>query len=105
MSETAIFESGAKQFSASVGDVVRVPRLTGAAGESVTFDKVMILRRGDETVAGRPYINGAQIAGEIVKQGHDDKVIVFNFKRRTTYRKKNGHRQPHTVVRITGIQA
>lgn len=105
MSETAIFESGAKQFSVGVGDTVRVPRLTGTAGESVTFDKVMILRRGDETVAGRPYIDGARIAGEIVEQGRDEKVIVFNFKRRTTYRKKNGHRQPHTVVRITGIQA
>ncbi len=105
MSETAIFESGAKQFSAGVGDIVRVPRLAGAAGESVTFDKVMVLRKGEETIAGRPYIDGAQIAGEIVKQGHDDKVIVFKFKRRTTYRNKNGHRQPHTVVRITGIQA
>lgn len=104
MSETAIFEAGAKQFSAAVGDLVRVPRLPGAAGESVTFDRVMVLRKGTETVTGRPYIDGAHIAGEIVNQGHDKKVIVFNFKRRTTYRKKNGHRQPHTVVRITGIQ-
>ncbi len=105
MSETAIFEAGAKQFSAAVGDLVRVPRLSGDAGESVTFDKVMVLRKGSETVTGRPYIEGARIAGEIVNQGRDEKVIVFNFKRRTTYRKKNGHQQPHTVVRITGIQA
>lgn len=105
MSETAIFETGAKQFSAAVGDIVRVPSLAGTAGEAVTFDKVMVVRKGSETVAGRPYIEGAQIAGEIVDQGHDKKIVVFNFKRRTTYRKKNGHRQPHTVVRITGIQA
>ena len=105
MSETAIFETGAKQFSAGVGDLVQVPRMPGTAGEAVTFDRVMLLRKGTETITGRPYIDGARIAGEIVDQGRDKKVIVFKFKRRTTYRNKNGHRQPHTVVRITGIQA
>jgi large subunit ribosomal protein L21 len=105
VSESAIFETGAKQFSAGVGDIVQVPSLPGAAGEAVSFDRVMVLRKGDETITGRPYIDGARIAGEIVNQGRDKKVVVFKFKRRTTYRNKNGHRQPHTVVRITGIQA
>ena len=105
MSETAIFETGSKQFSAGVGDILRVPRLSGEPGESVSFDRVMYLRRGDETIAGRPYVEGARIAGEIIKQGRDEKVIVFKLKKRTAYRRKNGHRQPHTVVRITGIQA
>ena len=105
MSETAIFETGSKQFSAGVGDILRVPRLTGSAGETVSFDRVMYLRRGDELIAGQPYVQGARIAGEIVKQGRDEKVIVFKLKKRTAYRRKNGHRQPHTVVRITRIEA
>ena len=105
MSETAIFETGAKQFSAGVGDLLHVPRMSGGAGDKVSFDRVMVVRKGTETITGRPYIEGATIAGEIVDQGRDKKVVVFRFKRRTTYRNKNGHRQPHTVVRITGIQA
>jgi large subunit ribosomal protein L21 len=104
VSETAIFETGSRQYSASIGDIVRVPSLSGEAGDSITFDRVMFLRRGDECAAGRPYVEGARVTGEIVNQGRDDKVIVFKFKRRTTYRQKNGHRQPHTAVRITGIE-
>jgi large subunit ribosomal protein L21 len=105
VSETAIFETGARQFSAGVGDVIQVPRMAGGAGDVVTFDRVLFMRRGEDAVAGQPYIEGARVSGEIVEQGRDDKVVVFQFKRRTTYRKKNGHRQPHTVVRITGIGA
>jgi len=104
VSKVAIFETGAKQFSVGVGDVIRVPRLDGGAGDAVSFDHVMLLREGETTTAGRPYVDGAHISGEIVDQGRDDKVIVFKFKRRTTYRTKNGHRQPHTIVRITGIE-
>ncbi len=105
MSKTVIFEAGSKQYSAGVGDVLEIPRVPGGAGDSVTFDRVLLLRQGEETSAGRPYLEGASIVGEIVEQGRDDKVVVFKFKRRTTYRNKNGHRQPHTVVRITDIQA
>ena len=104
MSKVAIFETGAKQFSVGEGDVIRVPHLDGGAGDTVSFDHVMLTRDGSETQTGRPYVEGARISGEIVDQGRDDKIIVYKFKRRTTYRKKNGHRQPHTVVRITGIE-
>ena len=105
MSKTAIFETGSKQYSAGVGDVLRIPSIPGGAGDSVTFEHVLLMREGADTKAGRPYVEGARIVGEIVEQGRDDKVVVFKFKRRTTYRSKNGHRQPHTVVRITGIEA
>jgi large subunit ribosomal protein L21 len=105
VSETAIFETGSKQYSAGVGDILHVPHLEGEAGETVSFDKVLVVRKGDQTLAGRPYVDGARIAGEIVNQGRDRKVIVYKFRRRTGYRRKNGHRQLHTVVRITGIQA
>lgn len=104
MSKVAIFETGAKQYSVGEGDVIRVPHVDGSAGDAVSFDRVMLLREGDQTQAGRPYVDGARIVGEIVDQGRDDKIIVYKFKRRTTYRTKNGHRQPHTVVRITGIE-
>ena len=104
MSKVAIFETGAKQFSVGEGDLIQIPHLEGNAGDPVAFDHVMLLREKDATQTGQPYVEGARIVGEIVKQGRDDKVIVFKMKRRTTYRKKNGHRQLHTVVRITGIE-
>ena len=104
MTETAIFETGARQYSAGIGDVLRIPRVAGEAGDSVTFDRVMFLHKGEQAVAGRPYVEGARVTGEIVNQGRDDKIVVFKLKRRTTYRKKNGHRQPHTIVRVTGIE-
>ena len=99
----AIFESGARQYAVGVGDVVRVERLNGAAGDLIEFEKVLLLRKGDATTTGRPYVDGARIVGEIVKQGRDDKLVVFKHKKRAVYRRKNGHKQQHTLVRITDI--
>jgi len=105
VSNLAIIEAGSRQFTVGVGDVVTLPRLEGAAGDSVSFDRVLLVRAGTETATGRPYLDGARVNGEIVEQGRDDKVVVFKFRRRTGYRRKNGHRQPHSVVRITAINA
>ncbi len=103
MSLAAIFESGARQYAVGVGDVVRVERLGGAAGDRIEFEKVLLVRKGDETATGRPYVNGARIVGEIVEQGRDGRLIVFKHKKRAVYRRKNGHRQMHTLVRITDV--
>lgn len=105
MTNLAIIEAGSRQISVGVGDVVTVPSLPGSPGDAVTFDRVLLVRNGAETTAGRPYVDGARVDGEIVEQGRDEKVVVFKFRRRTGYRRKNGHRQPRSVVRITAINA
>lgn len=103
MGFAAIFESGARQYAVGVGDVVRVERLGGDAGDRIEFDQVLLLRKGESTTCGRPYVDGARIVGEIVRQGHDPRLVVFKHKKRMAYRRKNGHRQLHTLVRITDI--
>jgi large subunit ribosomal protein L21 len=103
MGFAAIFESGARQYAVGLGDVVRVERLDGAAGDRIEFNQVLLLRKGEATTTGRPFVDGARIVGEIVKQGRDDRLVVFKHKKRQVYRRKNGHRQQHTLVRITDI--
>ena len=101
----AVFESGTKQYAVSVGDIIHIPRIGGTAGDTIKFDRVLAARRGDKVEAGRPNLEGVHVSGEIVAQDRDKKIIVFRFKRRTTYRVKTGHRQPRTTVRITGVHA
>lgn len=105
MNYAVIFESGARQYAAAVGDVVRVERLDGATGDKVEFDHVLLLRQGETVTPGRPFVEGARIVGEIVKQGRDGKIVVFKHKKRAAYRRKNGHCQPHTLVRIVDIRS
>ena len=105
MAYEAIFETGSKQFAISVGDIINIPRIEGAAGDNVTFDRVLLSRKGDNVETGHPNLDGANISAEIVAQDREKKIIVFRFKRRSTYRRKTGHRQPRTTVRITGVNA
>jgi len=105
MAYEAILETGGKQFAVSVGDVIRVPLLGGSAGDRVAFDRVLVSRQGEEIRTGRPHLEGAHVEGEIVGQDHDRKLIVFRFHQNTSYRRKTGHRQPHTAVRITAVHA
>jgi len=105
MSYEAIFETGGKQYAVNTGDVIRVPRLAGESGESVSFDRVLMARQGQEVRTGQPHVEGAMVKAEILRQERDRKIVVFRFKRRTTYRKRTGHRQPRTAVRITGVDA
>ena len=105
MAFAAIFETGSKQYAVSVGDIVHVPRIDGTAGDAIQFDRVLAARRGDQVETGRPNLEGAHVSAEIVAQDRDKKLVVFRFRRRTTYRRKTGHRQPRTTVRITGVHA
>jgi len=105
MAYEAVFETGGRQFAVGTGDVLHVPRVAGAVGESVTFDRVLLVRQGTETRTGRPLVAGATVAGEIIAQDRDEKVTVFHFRRRTKYRRKTGHRQYQTKMRITAVQA
>ena len=100
----AIIATGGKQYKVSEGDVIKIEKLGKAEGESVTFDKVLLVS-DKETVVGNPTVAGATVTASVVCEGKDKKVIVYKYKRKTGYHKKNGHRQLFTKVKIEKINA
>ncbi len=99
----AIIRTGGKQFRAEPGKSLRIPSLLGDAGTAVEFNEVLLGSDGTSIRTGIPTLTGARVTGEIVKHGLDDKIIVFKFKRRKNYARKQGHRQKFTEVRIHDI--
>jgi large subunit ribosomal protein L21 len=99
---SAVIRSGGKQFRVAEGDTVKVEKLNGNPGDEVTFEDVLLIS-GDPPKIGKPTVSGAKVKGQIVAQGRGDKLVVFKFRRRKKYRRKAGHRQQLTEVRITGI--
>lgn len=100
----AIFSAAGHQFRAGKGDVVRVPLLEGKPGDKVTFDDVVLTNSGKKVRAGDPKVSGASVTAEIVRHGRDDKIVVFKFKRRKNYRRKQGHRQGFTEIKVTDVK-
>ncbi|MCU9614003.1 50S ribosomal protein L21 [Caldibacillus lycopersici] len=99
----AIIETGGKQLKVEEGQSIYVEKLNAADGETVTFDKVLFV--GGETVkVGAPFVEGATVTAKVEKQGRQKKIIVFKYKAKKNYRKKQGHRQPYTKVTIEKIQ-
>lgn len=96
----AIIRSGGKQFRAEPGKTIRIPSLNAEPGDKVTFDDVLVAADGDNLKVGNPGVSGASVTGEVVRHGKDKKVIIFKWKRRKNYRRKQGHRQDFTEVRI-----
>ncbi len=96
----AIIETGGKQYSVTEGAEIFVEKLEGNEKDKVTFDKVLVL--GD--VIGHPYVDGAKVTGEIVKQGKQRKIRIFKYRQKTNYHRTQGHRQPYTKVKITSIK-
>ncbi len=103
MSAYAIFRTGGKQFKVAVGDKLRVEKLAGDVGSSVTFDDVLLVGNEGTFKIGQPLVSGAKVEAKITAQDRDKKIIVFKFRRRKNYRRKNGHRQPFTALEITGV--
>lgn len=99
----AVIRTGGKQYKVANGDVIRVEKLEGDAGASITLDDVLMVSDGGSTTVGSPTVAGASVTAEVVAQDRGPKIIVFKKKRRQNYRRKNGHRQDLTVLRITGI--
>ena len=99
----AIIRTGGKQFRAEPGKSLRVPSLLGEAGTAVEFNDVLLGSDGNSIRTGIPTLSGAKVSGEIVKHGLDDKIIVFKKKRRKQYKRKQGHRQGFTEIRIEKI--
>ncbi|WP_353948070.1 50S ribosomal protein L21 [Sporolactobacillus sp. Y61] len=100
----AIIETGGKQLKVEEGQTVFVEKLPAEAGETVTFDKVLFVG-GDEAKVGSPTVEGASVTAKVEEQGRSKKIIVFKFKKRKNYRRKQGHRQPFTKVTIEKINA
>ncbi|MDU2374173.1 MULTISPECIES: 50S ribosomal protein L21 [Peptoniphilus] len=98
----AIIETGGKQYTVEAGNKIRVEKLDAKEGDVVTFDKVVFVS-GDEPKVGTPYVEGAKVEAKVLAQDKAKKVIVYKYKAKKNERKKKGHRQPYTLVEITGI--
>ena len=105
MSKNAIIETGGKQYKVKEGDEIYVELLTNEDGEKVTFNNVLAVFDKKNTKIGSPYVDGATVEASVVKSGKASKIIVFKMKRRKGYRRKQGHRQPYTKVKIEKISA
>lgn len=101
----AVIKTGGKQYRVEEGDTLAIERLEGDTGTQVYFDEVLLVGSPTETRIGRPLIAGANVAATIVEQGRAKKVIIFKFRRRKNYKRKKGHRQYFTRVRIDSIAA
>ena len=92
-----------QQYRVSPDLKLQVPLLDNEVGETLNFDEVLMLSDGDEIKVGAPTVDGATVAAEVLAHGRSRKIIIFKKKRRKNYRRKNGHRQQYTEIRITGI--
>ena len=99
----AIIRSGGKQFRAEPGKTIKVPALDAQPGDKVTFGDVLVAGTDNGLKIGTPVVSGASVTGEVVKHGKEKKVIIFKWKRRKNYRRKQGHRQDYTEVRVNDI--
>ena len=100
---TAIIETGGKQYKVAEGDTLFIEKLPAEAGDAVTFRKVLAVIDGDKLTVGTPVVEGAKVDASVVKNGRGKKVIVFKYKPKKGYRRKQGHRQPYTKVTIGKI--
>ena len=100
----AVIKTGGKQYKVSEGDLLKVEKVEGAVGETIELDQVLMVG-GAEVKLGTPLVPGAKVKAQIIKQKKDKKILVFKSKRRKGYRKKNGHRQPITRLKVAAIEA
>lgn len=99
----AVLKTGGRQYKVSEGDLVQVNKLDGKVGDEVSLDQVLMVGDGDDLKVGSPLVEGCTVTGVVTRQFRDKKIIVFKFKRRQKYRRKNGHRQSLTELKITRI--
>jgi large subunit ribosomal protein L21 len=101
----AVIKTGGKQYRVAEGETLRVEKLSAAAGDKLTFDTLLFADDAGKVLLGKPTVSGVKVEGEVVDQGLGKKIILFKYKRRKGYRRKTGHRQPFTAVKITSIRA
>ena len=101
----AIIKTGGKQYRVSQGDVIEVEKLDAEEGKEVVFDKVLTVVNDGDVKVGKPCVEGAKVTAKVAKHGKGVKVLVFKYRAKSNYRKRQGHRQPYTQVEITSIEA
>ncbi|MEW5993622.1 MAG: 50S ribosomal protein L21 [Candidatus Zixiibacteriota bacterium] len=101
----AVFQLGGHQFSVEEGAVIRVPHQQIDKGGQLNIEQVLLLKEKDNTVVGSPYVDGARIEAEVLDHGKEDKIEVYKYKRRTKYRRRQGHRRSFSEIKINKIVA
>ncbi len=101
----AVIETGGKQYRVAEGETLRVEKLSASAGEKLTFSPLLFADDGGNVSVGRPRVSGVTVEAQVLEQGLGEKIIIFKYKRRKSYRRKQGHRQPFTALKITAIKA
>ena len=101
----AIIKTGGKQYRVSEGDVITIEKLDVAAGGTVSFDEVVTVVKDGDVKVGTPLVDGAKVTGTVLEHGKAKKILVFKYKAKSNYRRRQGHRQPFTKVRIEKIEA
>ena len=100
----AIIKTGGKQYKVAEGSEIIVEKLDAAEGDSVTFEEVLALGEGSELKIGRPFVEGAKVTASVVKNGKGPKIRILKYRHKTNYRRRQGHRQPFTKVKIEKIE-
>ena len=101
----AVIVTGGKQYKVAEGDTLKVEKIEQPTGDSISFDRVLLVGKGDEVQIGAPVVEGAKVTAEVVNHGRHDKIRIIKFRRRKHSMKRQGHRQWFTEIKITGIQA
>ncbi|WP_206810981.1 50S ribosomal protein L21 [Paradesulfitobacterium ferrireducens] len=101
----AVIETGGKQYRVQEGDVLKVEKLDANVGDTVTIDRVLLVAQDGAVKVGSPLVDGAKAMLKVVEHGKGEKIIVFKYKPKKNYRRKQGHRQPYTKVRVEALQA
>lgn len=101
----AIIKTGGKQYTVTENDLITIEKLDAEVGDTITFDEVLMTSKDGEIAVGQPLLDNAKVTGVVEEQGKGEKVVVFKFKRKLDYRRKRGHRQLYTKVRIQSIEA
>ena len=99
----AVIQTGGKQYRVQEGDTIFVEKLEASQGDEISFDKVLLVSGEGDTKVGKPYVDGVTVSANVLEQGKGKKIIVFKYKAKKDYRKKQGHRQPYTKVQIGKI--
>jgi large subunit ribosomal protein L21 len=99
----AVIQTGSKQYRVAAGETLRVEKLAASAGDKLTFEPLLVADDGGNVTVGRPLVAGMTVEAEVLEQGLGKKIIIFKYKRRKSYRRKQGHRQPFTALKITAI--
>jgi len=101
----AVIKTGGKQYRVAAGDEIRIEKLPGEVGDTVLFDQVLLTSDGETVEVGQPFLENSKVAGRIAGHGKNRKVLVYKYKKRKGYRRKNGHRQQYSLVKIGDIES